>query len=113
MPVSSSAKHAAPDVAMLARDLLDPLLRFVSRRVGDRGAAEDIVQEVMLRLHRHADDIPSVESVSGWMYRIARNAVTDYYRAAVRRETPIGDLLGAGQEGSSVADIGSELRRGS
>ena len=77
-----------PDAAVESvwRDLHDPLLRFISRRVPDRASAEDILQEVMLRLHRHADEIRQVDSVSGWIHTISRNAITDYYRAAARRE---------------------------
>jgi RNA polymerase sigma-70 factor (ECF subfamily) len=80
-----------PDAAVESvwRDLHDPLLRFITRRVPDRASAEDILQEVMLRLHRHADEIRRVDSVSGWMHTISRNAITDYYRAAARREVPV------------------------
>ena len=43
----------------------------------------------MLRLHRHADEIRQVDSVSGSIHTISRNAITDYYRAAARRELPV------------------------
>ncbi len=71
------------------QDLHDPLLRFIAARVPDRATAEDILQEVMLRLHRHADEIRHVDSVSGWIHTITRNTITDYYRAAARRELPV------------------------
>ncbi len=78
------------DVESVWRDLHDPLLRFIAARVPDRATAEDILQEVMLRLHRHADQLRHVDSVSGWIHTIARNTITDYYRAAARRELPVG-----------------------
>ena len=81
--------RAGVAVESVWRDLHDPLLRFITRRVPDRASAEDILQEVMLRLHRHADEIRHVDSVSGWIHTISRNAITDYYRAAARRELPV------------------------
>ena len=96
---------AESTVESVWRDLHEPLLRFITRRVPDRASAEDILQEVMLRLHRHADEIRHVDSVSGWIHTISRNAITDYYRAAARRELPVdspthGDEADAGCRGS-------------
>ena len=103
-----------PDAAVESvwRDLHDPLLRFITRRVPDRASAEDILQEVMLRLHRHADEIRHVDSVSGWMHTISRNAITDYYRAAARRELPVDNPTPI-DEPDAVDLLEPGLRRGS
>ena len=77
-----------------SREFRARLLAFVSRRVRDPGAAEDIVQEIMLRIHRHAGSLRDSSAVSGWVFQIARNAITDHYRAAARRELPAGTDLG-------------------
>jgi RNA polymerase sigma-70 factor (ECF subfamily) len=42
--------------------------------------AEDLLQEVFTRIHENASTLGAVESVTGWVYRTAGNAVTDYYR---------------------------------
>jgi len=42
--------------------------------------AEDLLQEVFTRIHANASTLGEVESVTGWVYRTAGNAVTDYYR---------------------------------
>ena len=94
------------------RDLHDPLLRFIAHRVADRATAEDILQEVMLRLHRHADEIRHVDSVSGWIHTISRNAITDYYRAAARREVPVDNPIHTDEPDAAVDDPASGLRRG-
>lgn len=94
------------------RDLHDPLLQFITRRVPDRATAEDILQEVMLRLHRHANDLDHVDSVSGWIYQISRNAIIDYYRASARREVPAGDPIGRDRPGPTLGDPDPEQRRG-
>jgi RNA polymerase sigma-70 factor (ECF subfamily) len=57
----------------------------------NQGSAEDILQDVMLRIHRHAAELTEVSAVSGWIHEIARNAIIDHYRrAVVRREQPVG-----------------------
>ena len=67
------------------------MLSFIGRRVSDRDSAEDILQDVMLRIHRHAAELTEVSAVSGWIHEIARNAIIDHYRrAVVRREQPVG-----------------------
>lgn len=56
------------------------LLAFISRRVPNSYDAEDIVQEVFLKLHMHLGTVRSEEATTGWIYQVARNAVSDYYR---------------------------------
>ena len=41
------------DAAQVWEDFNQSLLSFIARRVRDRDTAEDILQEVMLRIHRH------------------------------------------------------------
>jgi RNA polymerase sigma-70 factor (ECF subfamily) len=67
------------------------LLGFIARRVADRDSAEDILQEVMLRIHRYAGELERSAAVGAWVHQIARNAIADHYRrASVRRERPSG-----------------------
>ncbi len=73
----------------LWRDLRTRLLSFLRRRVATPEDAEDLLQEVFTRIHENAPTLAEVESVTGWVYRTAGNAVTDYYRrrAAFARAT--------------------------
>ena len=56
------------------------LLTFVRRRVASAHDAEDIVQDILLKAARNTDQLQSVESLQAWLYRIARNTITDHYR---------------------------------
>jgi RNA polymerase sigma-70 factor, ECF subfamily len=58
---------------------------FVRRRVADPHAAEDIVAEVLARIHQHLGTVEDQERVTAWVFRIARNAITDHYRRTGRR----------------------------
>jgi RNA polymerase sigma-70 factor (ECF subfamily) len=64
----------------LWRELRTRLLSFLRRRVVTPEDAEDLLQEVFTRIHENAATLGEVESVTGWVYRTAGNAVTDYYR---------------------------------
>ncbi len=71
-------------------DLHDRVLTFVRRRVPSPDDAEDIAQEVMLRIHRHSAELEHADRMTAWVYRIAANAITDHYRRPARREVPSG-----------------------
>ncbi len=57
------------------------LRAFIRRRVADNGAAEDILQEVFLKMHGGLASLRDRTRLRGWLYRTARNAILDYYRA--------------------------------
>lgn len=80
----------------LLAELSGRLRGFVGRRIGDPDAAEDIAQEVLLRLHRSLGELRSADRLDAFAYRIARNAIIDHYRSrAVAKEIPAGpdDLI--------------------
>jgi RNA polymerase sigma-70 factor (ECF subfamily) len=83
---------AASDMTVEAtrRELHARVLGFVSRRVRSREDAEDIAQEVMLRIHRHSGELEHAERMGAWVHRIAANAIADHYRRPARRELPSG-----------------------
>jgi RNA polymerase sigma-70 factor (ECF subfamily) len=58
-----------------------PLQHFIWRRVPDPHSAEDILQDVFLKIHARIDTLHQQNRVAAWIYQIARNAIADYYRA--------------------------------
>ena len=68
------------------------LLAYATRLTGDRAAAEDVVQETLLRAWRHAEDIVNGKgSVRGWLLTVARNIITDRARARAARPTEVAE----------------------
>ncbi|NIS81778.1 MAG: sigma-70 family RNA polymerase sigma factor, partial [Anaerolineales bacterium] len=50
-----------------------PVLNYVYRMLGDRGAAEDITQDAFIRAHLHLDRLGPPYDFKSWIYRIAGN----------------------------------------
>jgi len=70
------------------------LLAYAVRLTGDRAAAEDVVQETLLRAWKHADDLEhGVGSVRGWLLTVARNIITDRARARAVRPTEVNQAV--------------------
>lgn len=71
----------------------DRLLAYVTRLThGDRGRAEDVVQETLLRAWQHPEAIRrSPEAVRPWLFTVARHLVIDNVRAAAARPREVGD----------------------
>lgn len=55
------------------------LYRFIRGRVPSNADAEDITQEVWYQLSKVVE-LDSIEQISGWLFRVARNRITDNYR---------------------------------
>ena len=60
------------------------LRNFIRRRVADREDAEDILQEVFYELIEAYRMIKPVEQVTAWLFRVARNRITDLFRRKQR-----------------------------
>jgi len=62
-----------------------PRLRnFIRKRVADQSDAEDILQEVFYELVEAYRMMKPVEQVTAWLFRVARNRITDLFRGKKR-----------------------------
>ena len=93
----------------------DALLAFVSSRLGESDFAEDIVQNVFLKLLT-TDKMISEVTLPSLVYTIARNLITDYYRRHTNYEEYEHYIKSQGirsQESVfSVREITERLERG-
>lgn len=69
------------------------LRRFIRRRVADPRDAEDILQDVFYELVEANRLLMPVEHVTGWLFRVARNRITDLFRK--KRPESFSDAAGA------------------
>lgn len=56
------------------------LLSFVKKRISDEDAAKEVHQEILIKVFTAYPGLKNQESLKFWIYRIARNAITDYFR---------------------------------
>jgi RNA polymerase sigma factor (sigma-70 family) len=73
------------------------LRSFIRRRVPNEADAEDLLQEVLFELVRAHRLLMPVEFVTGWLYRVARNRITDLFRK--KRPGAFSDETWEGEEG--------------
>ena len=71
------------------------LLNFIRGRVDNQADAEDILQDVWYQFSKVVDVEP-IEQVSGWLFRVARNRLTDRYR---KKRPVLLDDLGNNEDG--------------
>jgi len=97
MTLDRNAERAT-DLEAIWRDVGTSIERFVRRRISDPYEADDVVADVMVRIHRNLGTLDDSERVTAWVFRITRNAITDHYRRSGRRR----EVLSADVE--AVAD---------
>jgi RNA polymerase sigma factor (sigma-70 family) len=86
-------------IAEVVRREQSRLRNFIRRRVPDPRDAEDILQDVFYKLVEANRLLMPIEHVTGWLFRVARNRITDFFR----KKTP------ESFSGTAVADDDDEL----
>jgi RNA polymerase sigma-70 factor, ECF subfamily len=74
---------------LITWDTLYPrLVAFVYTKIKDKPAAEDIVQDVFIKVHTKSHQVKEGYKVSGWIYQITRNAIADHFRMSAKNLEP-------------------------
>lgn len=82
------------------------VLAYFRRRVGDDATAEDLRQELFVRIHDHLPGLGDRQRLAPWIYTVARNLVIDHYRRS-RRQTALDGEPPAAED--SPADNDNQL----
>jgi RNA polymerase sigma factor (sigma-70 family) len=78
------------------------LRSFIRRRVADEGDAEDILQEVFYELVEAYRSMKPVEQVGAWLFRVARNRITDLFRK--RRPQAVAVAVAAAGDAAALQE---------
>jgi RNA polymerase sigma-70 factor (ECF subfamily) len=81
-----------------------PLLRFTGRLLGNSAEAEEVTQEVFLKLLSRADQYDGRAPVTSWLFAIATNACRDRQRRSMRRPSVALDAVAEVAEPGIPAD---------
>lgn len=91
MPTPSTVQRSDDaDERWLA--FVEPLRAFLRKRVPAGVDAEDVAQEVFLRIARHRATLDDLDDLEAWIFRVARTALTDAWRAERRRAARASDV---------------------
>ena len=105
--------NAMPPTSNAWSDLHAAVRAFVGKRVRDGHAGDDIAQDVMLKLQSQlaANAAPADEKLDAWVFRVARNAVIDHYRAR-RESVPVdADLPASDDAPTPAAELSQCVRQ--
>lgn len=81
--------HQQLNTETLWKEFSDHVRAFIRSKVSDDGTAEDIVQDIFMRIHQGLDGLKHEERLQSCVFGIARRALADYYRQKNRdREEP-------------------------
>ena len=75
-----------------------PIYRYVYARVGNRPDAEDLTAGVFMRAVEQLDTTREEGQIASWLYRVAQNAIADYWRAFYRLPLVGTDQVAPGWE---------------
>jgi RNA polymerase sigma-70 factor (ECF subfamily) len=87
------------------------LRKFIQSRVDDRDNAEDILQDVYLKIHNNIDSVRDEDRLISWIYQITRNAIIDQYRRSHPESELKEDLIAHQPEEMDIyAELASSLQ---
>lgn len=99
---SPSPERAVKPVYLALRD---GIRRFVARRVRPEHV-DDVVQDILLRMHERAGDLHDEARLPGWAFKVAQSVVADHHRKA-RLEQPAGAADELGEPDADSDDAGN------
>jgi RNA polymerase sigma-70 factor (ECF subfamily) len=82
----------------------EKIFRFIYYRVGHKEAAEDLCEEVFIKVFRKISSLDNNSSFEGWLYQIARNGVIDHYRDK-KQTIPLEEVENTLEYENNVLDL--------
>ena len=70
------------------------LLSFIRQQVSDSDVANDLLQDIFVRIHLNLASLSDADKLTGWVYQITRNRLLDYHRAMqLPRNQPVMEAI--------------------
>jgi RNA polymerase sigma factor (sigma-70 family) len=89
--------HQDRQIAEVVAQQRSRLSNFIRKRVPNPADAEDLLQEVLFELVQAHRLLMPIETISGWLFRVARNRITDLFRK--KKPEPFSDSALVDEEG--------------
>ncbi|MGM0546942.1 MAG: RNA polymerase sigma factor SigZ [Bacteroidota bacterium] len=90
----------------LWRKFSDQVRGFIRSKVSSDDEAEDVLQDIFIRIHKGIDDLRQEDRVQSWVFGIARRALADHYRQKGRdKENPAGTEIKTDGDGNLTLNL--------
>jgi len=76
---AGQSKVKSKNIKDLWLQLHAKLKAFILNKVRDEAAAEDLLQEIFIRIHTRIDTLQNDSKIQAWIYQITRNLISDYF----------------------------------
>lgn len=70
-----------PTLQTIWQEFKEPLRHFIISRVSHEQDAEDILQDIFIKVHNHLPHLKEEEKFQPWVFQITRNTIIDFYRS--------------------------------
>ncbi len=99
-----------PTVEAIYNDFHTKLKSFTMRHVPDADTADDILQDVYLKIHAHVGELRDTQRLESWIYQITRNAIADYHRGE-KPEVELPETLRApaDEQPDTIAELAGSI----
>lgn len=67
------------------------LKSFIASRVNNDSLAEDLLQDVFVKIHDKIDQLHDDSKIKAWIYQLTRNVIADYYRGVANEDQILTD----------------------
>jgi RNA polymerase sigma-70 factor (ECF subfamily) len=100
------------EIAGIYTEFHRSLLSYVRSKISSKEDAEDILQNVFIKISANANSLSEKDSLKSWLFAVTKNAVIDYYRAKSNRRSvaldkAVSDQLLDDETGDSTKGLDS------
>ena len=91
-------------LADLYNHYFERVYRFIYYRVSHKETAEDLTEEVFVKVFRNLRNLEQAAAFEGWLFQISRNLVIDYYRSK-RPVVPLEEIENTLEYETNIVDL--------
>lgn len=91
-------------IADIYNHYFERIYRFIFYRVSHKETAEDLTEDVFVKLFKNLRKLEQHAAFEGWLFQIARNQVIDYYRSK-RQVVPLEEIENTLEYETNIVDL--------
>lgn len=98
------------NTATIWKEFHSQLFGFINKRVKDKDIANDILQDVFVKIHLKLDTLTDEEKLTSWVYQITRHSMLDYFKKQKIQIDVSENLADIQEEKTFNAEMGNCLK---